>query len=134
MSYDITLCDPVTHDILVFDYLHQMHGVTYVMDGTSAAWLNIKYNYSWWYDRPGVFTESNKNKKGIYSIDGISGAESIPILKKAIAFLGTWTEEFVDEEHGIFGYCIPTRENAIGPLEQLLVMARLRPDGIWKVD
>ena len=44
------------------------------------------------------------------------------------------TVEFADEEQGVFGYCIPMRENAIGPLEQLLVMARLRPDGIWKVD
>ena len=41
MSYDINLCDPVTHDIIEFDSPHQMKGGTYCVGGTTEAHLNI---------------------------------------------------------------------------------------------
>ena len=34
----------------------------------------------------------------------------------------------------VTGYWMPSRENAIKPLYQLLAMAQLRPDGIWDGD
>ena len=46
MSYDINLCDPVTHDVLELDDPHDMRGGTYAMGGTREAHLNVTYNYA----------------------------------------------------------------------------------------
>ena len=45
MSYDIRLCDPVTHEALQTDVPHDMCGGTYAMGGTTKLWLNVTYNY-----------------------------------------------------------------------------------------
>ena len=120
MSYDIELLDPVTHEIIECDVPHQMRGGMYVIGGTQELWLNITYNYSDYYYRPEVFGE-----KGIRAIYGKTGAESIPILKKAISNLG----DDVDRD-----YWKPTEGNAKKPLTQLLAFAQMRPDGIWSGD
>ena len=136
MSYDIELCDPVSHETLELDFPHQMRGGTYVLNDTKEAWLNVTFNYSGWYYRSGVFPD----EKGIRSIYGKSGAESIPILQQAIHTLEAMDEDRSEEEieehekHGATGYWMPPRKNAIKPLYQLLSMARMRPDGVWKGD
>ena len=62
------------------------------------------------------------------------------MLKKAIKKLESMTEDISDEERreceeqGTTGYWLPTRENAIRPLYQLLAFAQMRPDGVWEVD
>lgn len=77
---------------------------------------------------------------GIRSIYGMTGAESIPILKHAIAVLESSDRELPAEErakyeeHGTTGYWLPTRVNAIKPLYGLLAFAQLRPDGVWEGD
>jgi len=38
------------------------------------------------------------------------------------------------EDQGATGYWMPTKENAIRPLYQLLAIAKIRPDGIWEGD
>lgn len=140
MSYDICLCDPVTLEVLHTDHLHHMAGGTYVLGGTSEMWLNITYNYSQWYYRPGVFARTKKDSKGIRTIYGMTGAESIPVLKKAIDKLNSLTTDISAkerkdcEEQGCTGYWMPTRKNAIRPLYQLLAFAQMRPDGIWRGD
>lgn len=140
MSYDITLTDPVTKETIQFDSVHDMRGGTYALGGTTEAWLNITYNYADWYYKPGVFGPTEEKSKGIRAIYGLSGAESIPVLQKAIAALQAMTEDISDEnrhqceKHGATGYWMPTRENAIKPLYQLLAMAKLRPDGAWDGD
>ena len=140
MSYDITLTDPVTKKIIQFDSAHDMRGGTYVLGGTPEAWLNITYNYADWYYKPGVFGPTKEKSKGIRAIYGLSGAESIPVLQKAISALQAMTEDISDEnrrqceEQGATGYWMPTRENAIKPLYQLLAMAKMRPDGVWDGD
>ena len=53
------------------------------MGGTKELWLNVTYNYGHFYYRPEVFGEN-----GIRSIYGKTGAESIPMLEKAISALG----------------------------------------------
>ena len=134
MSYDIYLTDPVTNDPLELDGAHHMRG------GTTEAWLNITYNYADWYYRPGVFARTKKASKGIRTIYGMTGVESIPVLKKAISKLKSMDEDISDdkrqkcEAHGATGYWMPTRENAIKPLYQLLAMAQMRPDGVWRGD
>ena len=140
MSYDITLTDPVTKEAIQFDSAHDMRGGTYALGGTTEAWLNITYNYADWYYKPGVFGPTKEESKGIRAIYGLSGAESIPVLQKAIAALQAMNEDISDEnrhqceEQGATGYWMPTRENAIKPLYQLLAMAKMRPDGVWDGD
>lgn len=113
MSYDIQLCDPVTREVLHLDAPHQMSGGTYVLNETDECWLNITCNYAKFYYRPNVFGE-----KGVRTLYGKTGAESISILQQAIAALG-------DDA---------TEGNAKRPLYQLLAMAQMRPDGIWDGD
>ena len=140
MSYDIYLTDPVTRDTIELEEAHYMRGGTYPLSGTTEAWLNITYNYADWYYRPGVFARTKKASKGIRTIYGMTGAESISVLKKAIKKLERLTEDISEderrecEEQGCTGYWMPTRANAIRPLYQLLALAQMRPDGIWEGD
>ena len=120
MSYDICLCDPVSHETLQTDQPHFMRGGTYAMHGTTKLWLNVTYNYGKIYHRPEVFGE-----KGIRAIYGLTGAQSIPILENAIMSLG----DDVSSD-----YWEATEGNAKRPLTQLLVMAQMRPDGVWDGD
>lgn len=133
MSYDIELKDPVSGEIIQFDFLHQMRGGNYVVGGTTEARMNITYNYSRWYYK--AFGD-----KGIRTIYEMTGTDSIPVLENAITFLKNLQEDLTDEEieeyknHSERGYWMPARENAIKPLYQLLTMAKMRPDGVWDGD
>lgn len=120
MSYDIELCDPVSRKTIELDDVHYMRGGTYTAGGTKRLWLNITYNYAQIFYRPDVF-----GVEGIRSIYGLTGAESIPLLTKAINVLGDDTCP---------DYWEPTEGNAKRALYQLLAMARMRPDGIWDGD
>lgn len=71
-----------------------MTGGTYWVGGTKEAWLNVTYNYSSWYYANGVFP----NGKGICSIYGKSGAESISILKHAIEAIRSTDGDFMKDE------------------------------------
>ena len=118
MSYDISLVDPVTRETLLVENPHHLRGGTYAIGGTTEAWLNITWNYSKFYYR--VFGE-----KGIRTIYGMTGAESIPILKAAMDKLG----DDVDPN-----YWESTEGNAKRALAGLLALAQMRPDGIWDGD
>lgn len=120
MSYDITLNDPVTKEPIVIDEPHFMRGGTYQVGGSTELWLNVTYNYAPFYYREDVFGE-----KGIRTIYGMTGAESIPVLTSAIAALG----DDADQD-----YWKPTGGNAKRALLQLLAFAQMRPDGIWDGD
>ena len=119
MSYDICLRDPATKETINFSAPHFMAGGTYCLGGTAEAWLNITYNYSPFYRR------YIDEEQGIRKIYGMSGAESIPILEKAISAMGDETDP---------DYWKPTEGNAKRPLQQLVAMAKMRPDGIWNGD
>ena len=116
MSYDIDLTDPITGSVLKLDGKHHMQGGTYQVGGTINLSLNITYNYSKHYCRV------LDGEKGIRFIYGMTGAESLPVLKKAIDELGDDTTE---------DYWEPTEGNAKAALLQLHAMATMRPDGVW---
>ena len=118
MSYDISLLDPVTKETVHVDAPHQIRGGTYAMNGTTEAWLSITWNYAPYYYE--VFGES-----GIRTIYGMTGAESIPVLKAAISKLG-------DDVHP--DYWKATEGNAKKALHGLLALAQMRPDGVWDGD
>lgn len=115
MSYDIRMLDPVSKEQLHTETTHHMAGGTYPIGGTTELWLNITYNYS------GIFKRV-LGENGIRSIYGMSGAESIPLLQKAISELN----DDVSED-----YWSATDGNAKRALCQLLAMAQMRPDGVW---
>lgn len=118
MSYDINLLEPTTKETIEFDNFHNFKGGNYCLGGTKVAWLNITYNYAKHYYR--VFGE-----KGIRTIYGMTGADSIPILKKAI-------EQLDDDVSN--NYWESTEGNAKEALIGLLNFAEVRPDGIWDGD
>ena len=118
MSYDLGLDDPTTGERLVLDVPHQMKGGTYCVGGEDRAEINITYNYAPHFYRL-------LGEKGIRSIYGMTGAESIKILKLAIWQLG----DDVDND-----YWKPTEGNAKRSLGQCLALAQMRPDGVWSGD
>lgn len=119
MSYDIYMKEPGRGDeVIEFDEPHYAAGGTCAVGGTSEAWLNVTYNYA-----PHFY--NTLGEKGIRSIYGLTGAESIPLLTKAIDELG----DDVDPD-----YWNPTEGNAKKALINLRAMAEKRPDGIWDGD
>lgn len=120
MSYDISLCDPVTHKPLKADSTHFIAGGMRAMGGTKELWLNVTYNYGNYFRRDDVL-----GRKGIRSIYGKTGAESIPMLEKAISALG----DVVDDD-----YWHATEGNAKRALYGLLAFAKMRPDDVWDGD
>lgn len=134
MSYDIKLIDPITKDVLQLDSPHHMRGGTYQVGGTTEASLNVTYNYAEHFQR--VFGDEKVEltpfekvfgggKTGIRRLYGMTGAESIPVLEKAISLLA----DDVNED-----YWKPTEGNAKRALIQLLTLAKMRPDGVWNGD
>ena len=134
MSYDISLTDPVTGKVLETEEPHQMRGGTYAVGGTTELSLNVTYNYAPHFRR--VFGDENVKlggfdktfgggETGIRRLYGKTGAESIPMLKQAIAQL----KDDVDEN-----YWEATEGNAKRALSQLLSLAQMRPDGVWYGD
>ncbi|MEG2252933.1 MAG: hypothetical protein RSC98_07815 [Clostridia bacterium] len=118
MSYGIRLQDPVTKETILFDEPHDMRGGTYAIGGTREAWLNITYNYT-------VHYLIVLGERGIRTIYGMTGAESIPVLQAAADKLGDdVTKNYWDKTEG----------NAKRPLFQLIAMAQMRPDGVWDGD
>ena len=118
MSYDIYLNDPVSGDPVELDSVHKMAGGTLAVGGTATAWLNVTYNYSEHFCRVlGI--------KGIRTIYGKTGADSIPVLQAGADKLG----DDVNDD-----YWAATEGNAKRALLQLLALAKLRPDGVWAGD
>lgn len=118
MGYSINLTDPVSGNVLELDAPHHMRGSTYAVGGDTRLCLNVTYNYAKHFCR--VFGE-----KGIRSIYGMTGAESLSVLGEAISQLGN----DVDPD-----YWTATEGNAKAALFQLRAMALLRPDGVWSGD
>ena len=118
MSYDIYLKDPITKEPIILETPHFVKGGTYSINGTQELWLNITWNYADHYYR--VFGE-----KGIRTIYGMTGAESIPIIKNAMSRLADDVSD---------NYWEATEGNAKQALAGLLAFAQMRPDGIWDGD
>lgn len=137
MSYDIELVDQITGKTLDLDAPHHMRGGTYAVGGTTQAHLNITYNYYRHFRRvfddlsrprdkaPQYMIDEGVPAVGIRTIYGLTGAESLPILDRAISMLG----DDVDED-----YWKPTEGNAKRVLIQLRTLAAMRPDGLWHGD
>lgn len=134
MSYDIYLVDSVSKEVLLLDEPHHMKGGTYCVGGTKEAHINCTYNYASHFRK--VFGDADVElsafdkmfgggETGIRKLYGMTGAESIPVLERAISELGDDTDD---------DYWTPTEGNAKRALVQLLALAKMRPDGVWAGD
>lgn len=118
MSYDIRLKDRTSDETLHLDTPHQIKGDTYALGGTTECWLNVTWNY-------GKHFYATLGEKGIRTICGMTGADSIPLLTAAAEKLG----DDIDPD-----YWKPTEGNAKRALLQLIAFAKMRPDGVWDGD
>lgn len=118
MGYSIHLVHPETKDTLDAPEPHHIQGSTCAPGGTKRLWLGITYNYAPHYYR--IMGEA-----GIRAIYSMTGAESIPVLEAAIAQLG---DDYSDN------YWVGTEGNAKLALKNLVRLAKMRPDGVWKGD
>lgn len=84
------------------------------MYGTDELWLNITFNYR---DK---FKKAFETDNGIHCLTGLSGAEAIPILDKAISNLGDDVSD---------NYWESTEGNAKRALIGLKALCQMRPDG-----
>lgn len=125
MSYDISLVDKDTGKMLKSDVGHNMKGATYQVGKTKNLWLSVTYNYADHYYK--VFD----GDKGIRTIHGMTGAESMPVLEDAISKLGDSDKP----KRGLAkSYWNSTEENAKTALQYLLRLAKMGPNGVWNVN
>ncbi|MCK9568783.1 hypothetical protein M0R72_07575 [Candidatus Pacearchaeota archaeon] len=107
-----------------------MAGGVYALGGTKAARLNVTYNYADCFYRV-------MGLRGIRSIYGLTGAESIPVLSRAIEQLADdIDEDYWKATEGNILLCVEFTllGNVKRALMQLRDMAQMRPDGIWSGD
>lgn len=117
MSYNCKLVDPVTKETLEASSKHEITGGNYCIGGTSEMWLNVTYNYCGHFRRV-------MPPEGLRGLDGMTAADSIPVLEQGIALLGNDVDD---------NYWEPTEGNAKKALYGLLALAKLRPDGVWEI-
>lgn len=118
MSYDLHLEDPATGELIELEERHNCAGGTYAVGGTTEVWINITWNYATHFRR--VLGE-----EGIRAIYGMTGSDSIPILRAAAKQL-----------HGSRDpdYWAATEGNARAALLDVIKLAELAPHGIWRGD
>lgn len=140
MSYDIELFDKSSGETIEFPEKHHLTGGTYALGGTKKAELNVTYNYSAHFrrvfqERPARISPSTGEMehfhpddgkvRGIRVIYGMTGAESIPVLTAA-------AEKLTGERDD--NYWLPTEGNAKAALLDLITLAAMCPEGVWRGD
>lgn len=124
MSWDVTLYrerEAGTDWPVPLDVPRHTEGGTYVMGGSPRACLNVTYNYGARYREHLPPADSNIL---VTMLDGKTAAETIPLLERLVAALGTERDR---------DYWQPTAGNAGYALSILLAWARLYPDAHWDV-
>lgn len=117
MSYCIELTDPVTGAVLDLDAPHQMRGSTYPIYGTTRCAFGFAYNHAQ--------ILHVVRFGGIMALNGMSGAESLPILDAIIGTLGN----DVDPD-----YWKATEGNVKRAMHVMRAFATSRPDGVWRIE
>ena len=117
MSWDCCLCDPVTDKPIMIDTPHEMRGGMYQIGGSKELYLNVTYNY-------GKIIRKVMNGKALDCLDGMTALESIPLLELAVSKLSNEVNS---------DYWTATEGNVKRSLIQLLTLAKMRPDGIWRI-
>lgn len=115
MSYDIDLLGKNGEIVKVETH---SEGGTHVFGGTTAASLNVTWNYAQFFD-------TIDKKQGIRWLYGKKASECVQRLREAIGILGTDQDE---------DYWTATQGNAGHALEILLKWAEQHPDAEFRGD
>ena len=115
MGYDLYLMDPKRQERARTDKPHNISGGTYQVGGTTELWIHITYNYA-------KHFQNTLGKRGIRTIYGMTGEESIPVLQAA-------TDKLKDDVHE--DYWKPTEGNAKKALLDCIELAKLARHGVW---
>ncbi len=118
MSYDLYLKDPDTGDVCEANEAHDIAGGTYAMGGTRRAEFNVTYNYAKHFYRV-------LGDKGIRTVYGMTGADSVALLKAGADKLG-------DDRSS--DYWESTEGNAKQALVNMVRLADMFPNGVWEGD
>jgi hypothetical protein len=121
MSYDVSLVDPETREVLTVPSHEE--GGTYQVGGTEKAELNITYNYSEVYR---LVRDENNEGFSMNYLEGKTAESTIKKLQTVVDILGT--------NNQCFDYWAPTPGNAGYAASILLAWARLHPKGVWNVN
>jgi hypothetical protein len=117
MSYDVDLINESTNEPFQLDEQHGFKGGTYAVGGSNETRLNITYNYAPQFKKVLGFD-------GIRTLIGMNGGDSVGLLEDAINNLN----DDVDDD-----YWKATEGNARKSLEQLMVFAKSKPEGVWMI-
>ena len=118
MSYDISLVNPETMDVVELDQPIQLRGGTMPLEGSHEASLNITYNYS------PIFSKV-LGKEGIRTIYGMKALHSVALLESAMSQLNNDLD---------IDYWKATEGNAKVALASLLELAKAKPEAQWAGD
>lgn len=118
MSYDIDIVDD-EGNIIEFSDKHNIAGGTYMLGGTSAASLNITYNYA-----PHYYKHIDA-KHGIRALYGMKASQVAAALLPVIQELGIERDE---------DYWKNTPGNAGHALFNLMTLCLMAPNGYLRGD
>lgn len=116
MSYDISIVDKETKQVIELDAPHHITGGTYVIGGTRELSMNITFNYSEF-----IYKVLDGGIKGL---DGKIVSDTIPSIEKAILLLN---------DDATSNYWEKTEGNARKALTNLLTLAKHAPNGEWAI-
>lgn len=114
MSYDISIIDNKTNNIIESSYPEYIDGYDY----SKPLYLSITFNYS------SILSKAFNNKKGIYLLNNRKVSDTINIIEIAINRL---KNEINDD------YWSATEGNVKFALLKLYQMSLLGQGGVWKI-
>lgn len=97
-------------------------GGTFQVGGTTSARVSVTYNYGQFF--VDAWDEDLEGSPLPSMLDGREAGETIPLLEKAVGFLGRYPGK---------SYWAKTPGNAGKALALLLSWAREHPDAVWRV-
>ena len=119
MSYDISLHDPTTDQVLPTE--HFIGGGTHNIYGSNECDFNVTYNYSQVYSLVDF---------SMWDLNGKTAEESLPKLREVAEKL-IGGRQFPPQPHK--DYWAPTPGNALLAIQRLIVFAEAHPTGVWQV-
>ena len=117
MSWDCYLVNKKGKTIETTDPHFVQGGGTYAVGGMKELWISVTYNY-------GKIYRAVLGGNGLNDLDGKTGAESVPWLEIGIAKLGNDVST---------DYWEATEGNAKAALFDLVALAKMAPDGRWRL-
>ena len=119
MSYDIEYKNQESNNFVLDEPIQE--GGTQVLGGNPDSWMNVTYNYSWY------FYQFLDKKEGIRWLYGKKGKDCIERLKKAI-------KPFEEDQPYEKDYWANTPGNCVRPLKIFLSWCEKWPEGVFEGD